>query len=63
MKRNSWGKAVCASVAVINTVVQPIEVYGAQNTRVVEVGPKSSELVVAMYWILRRKPGFPKLKS
>ncbi len=54
MKRHSWGKAVCASLAVVTTVLQPIEAYGAQNTRVVEVGPKSSELV-AGYTLDREK--------
>ncbi len=45
VKRDSWRKSLCASVAVISTVLQPIQSYGAQSAALTEVGPKSSEAV------------------
>ena len=48
MKRNSLGTMLCASLAALTTVLQPVEAYGAQFEKMVEVGPKSSDAVGRM---------------
>ena len=45
MKHYHWGKAACASLAAITTLLQPINAFAGQNARVVEIGPRSSEMV------------------